>query len=344
MSYSLHYHVDPGIAFDVVKMLIVKLYPVSTWRTVLLSMDAQQEGLSFIQKQASLLPDPSPEVLLFVYLVSAKRPTFLSTILSHLIQADFASFSIDCLIRYLKDAERVKRELYSYYLGDEVSKDADLDHCIRLNPNIPEKIKLLLFGFSSTPAKYLSRLVSTISLYYGKIKEAYVSAHESVDIPDEFIGKLINQTVDENALSKLSLAKNTIAYSLSYTTPEFLVFNYAANPPYLITTAQSIENVMSTSPSISPDRFIRVMKALSNKYRMQIVQHLIQKGNLTLPEIVSLLGLSETAVQHHISILKSAKLIIATRSYRKVTFHLTSKTLEDLSSALHKFTKGESLI
>ena len=136
---------------------------------------------------------------------------------------------------------------------------------------------------------------------------------------------------------------DTISYSLSFTTPEFLVFNCSSNPAYLITTSQSISRILNTSDLYSLDSFICAASAFSDKQRMLIINLLIEKKELTMDVISHTLNLSKTAVQHHMTYLKKANLISVVRSYRKATYSLNAKGFNDVLTALQKLTNGEAL-
>ena len=60
MSYSLKYYPDPGIAFDIVRMLFVKLNPPSVWQELLTSPESVHEESEYLQNHADMLPDPAP--------------------------------------------------------------------------------------------------------------------------------------------------------------------------------------------------------------------------------------------------------------------------------------------
>ena len=96
MNHTYQYYPDPGIAFDISKMLLVKLNPVNIWSTLLTSIDSQKDDTLFIQNNAESFPSPKSELLLFFFIPNNKNTTFFSSILSHVIQNNFSSFSFVC--------------------------------------------------------------------------------------------------------------------------------------------------------------------------------------------------------------------------------------------------------
>lgn len=340
MSYTFHYYPDPGIAFDISKMLFVKLNPVKIWSTLLTSIDSQQEDTLFIQHNADLFSPPKAELLLFFFLPTNKQTTFFSTILSQIILSNFSNFSFHSFLTYFENSDRVKKDIHSFYFDSEFLDTTDFEHVIQTSKNIPDKIKLLLFGFYINPDKYINYLTETLHSYYQLLFDSYISCSSPLFIPDEFIDQLLKIKKKQDAI--MSPISN-ISYSVSFATPEFLVFNYAINPPYLITTSRSINRILNTSDLYTVDSFVSLATAFSDKQRMLIINLLIEKKELTLSEISNMLNISKTTVQHHMIYLKKANLVTAVRSYRKATYSLNSKGFNDALIAIQKLANGEAL-
>ncbi len=340
MHYTFHYYPDPGIAFDITKMLLVKLHPVNTWSSLLVSIDTRKEDILFIQKNASLFSSPRPELLLFFSLPANKRATFFSTLLGKVIQTNFTTFSFPSFLSYFNDVEKIKKDIHSFYFDSELSDSTDYEHFIRTSKNIPDKIKLLLFGFYVNPTKYINYLIETLESYYRTIVDSFISAASTIAISDSYIDQLLKRTENLDISSNSDIS---ISYSLSFTTPEFLVFNYSNKHPYLITTSKSIDRILKTSDPYSINSFIAATAALSEKQRILIINLLIEREKLTLNEISTLLNISKTAVQHHMGYLKRANLVTIVRTYRKATYYLNSKGFNDTLLAMQKLANGEKL-
>lgn len=340
MSYTFHYYPDPGIAFDISKMLFVKLNPVKIWSTLLTSIDSQQEDTLFIQHSADLFAPPKAELLLFFFLPTNKQTTFFSTILSQIILSNFSNFSFHSFLTYFENSDKLKKDIHSFYFDSELSSTTDFEHVIQTSKNIPDRIKLLLLGFYINPNKYIFYLTETLRSYYQHIVDIYISCSTPLSIPDEFIDQLLERSEKkEVTISPIS----NISYSLSFTTPEFLVFNCSLNSPYLITTANSMNRILSASDPCIIDSFITAATAFSDKQRMVIINLLIENKELTLSEISNMLNISKTTVQHHMIYLKKANLVTTVRSYRKATYSLNSKGFNDALIAIQKLANGEAL-
>ncbi len=188
MNYFFEYFPEPGIAHDICKMLYVKLNPQTDWQETLTSFDSQEEHINHIINHSALLPDPKPELSLFVYRPLRKSSTFLSKILVSLISSNFTSFSISNLLSYFSNIQQVRQDIFTFYLGEQDYTHIDLDHVIRLTSNIPDRIKVLLLGFALYPQKYISILTKTINQYHSFITNTWTIP----PIPEDNLDQVIN--------------------------------------------------------------------------------------------------------------------------------------------------------
>ena len=111
MSYSLKYYPDPGIAFDISKMLFVKLNPETVWKECLTTLDSPIDEVQFIYDHAASFPSPDPLLLLFSFKLKNETGTFLSQTISNLSNNNFPLFSIKQLLTYLNNIPVVQKDI-----------------------------------------------------------------------------------------------------------------------------------------------------------------------------------------------------------------------------------------
>ena len=92
MNYSLQYYPDPGIAFDIPKMLFVKLTPENIWKPMLTSFETSTQDFAYIQQRSEYFPAPKPELLLFSFYFRPKKMMFLTDVILKLCNKGFSSF------------------------------------------------------------------------------------------------------------------------------------------------------------------------------------------------------------------------------------------------------------
>lgn len=339
MCYTFEYYPAPGIAHDIAKMLYVKLSSPNEWQEMLTTLASHEYYTNYIQNQVNSFPDPSSDLVLFTHIPISKKHTFLSQIIAQLIDVDFRSFSLDTLIEYFSHIDQVKNDLYTFYFGEQDYSKIDFDHIIRNNKTIPDKIKILLFGFSMYPNKYISNLVKVLIIFYETLKSKQSPSFISFSELSEFANILINNSpTDQNPY--FALQNQIISYSLCYATPDFLCSGLTANNPYFISTSDTIQLLLNNETTISTNVLIDAAQALGDKHRFAIINQLYSRNTMTLSELTYNLGLSTTTVKYHISTLRKANLITATHTGRQLYYSLNPIGFKNMRTALKKYTKG----
>lgn len=342
MSYSLKYYPDPGIAFDISKMLFVKLNPESVWKDYMTTRDSRIDEVEFIRNNASFFPHPDPLLLLFSFRPSNKTETFISQVISKLVFNDFTDFSVKLLIKYLNNSSVIQQDLYTYYLGEQDFSFSNLEHSIRICKTIPDKIKLLLFGFSLNASRYISLLCEIIQKYYNIFEVSFIPKSKTITISSSFINDIINNTYSSKQLSDIHLHPKSISYSLSFSTPYYLFRNFHVQEPFIITTHFTIEHLFTKDTEPYESTLLTKITALNDKYRLSIIKHLVRNKNMTLQEISRSIGLSVSTTNHHLTQLKKANMLTITRQSHSMYYSFNPEGFQDTIKLLNKLEKGVS--
>lgn len=81
----------------------------------------------------------------------------------------------------------------------------------------------------------------------------------------------------------------------------------------------------------------KISKALGDKHRLNILQHITKKGGCAqCSEIHGIIDLTQPSVSHHVKILTEAGLIEAEKEGRHFKYTLNSRVLEDYLKFLQK--------
>jgi ArsR family transcriptional regulator len=78
--------------------------------------------------------------------------------------------------------------------------------------------------------------------------------------------------------------------------------------------------------------------AIADKYRLQILLALSEKGSLNNSDIQEMTGLSQPCVSHHVKTLIDSGLVNASKEGRNQNLSLNKEGLKDLSGFLTKLT------
>lgn len=342
MTVHLNYYPDSGIAYDISKMLLVKLNPSNTWTELLTSPGNIENDLIHIKSCVDSLPNPKPEIFLFSFIPSNQNTTFLSFIISRLLEQGIHCFSISQLVSYLEDPSHVQNDLFEFYFGTFPSPKLDFDHTIRNNKILPDKLKVLLFGFVMYPQKFTTPLIDIVNTYYSIIKSDILSPlNKNVNLK-KFTQHLIDQNSNRSFLSFSQNSDLEIAYSLSYCVPEYLAVDFITDHPFFISTEQTI-NKYNNSQKI-PHTYLQLIElchALSDKIRISILNSVLLERNITIDEISERIGLSITATKYHISLLTGAGLLSASRLHRKKVYSFDPNGFEKIKLLLDLMEKGD---
>ena len=340
MKYNLIFYPDPGLVFDISKMLFVKLNTPNIWKEMLTSIDSPEEFHEFIIKHSKPLPDPKPELLLFSFLPTNKKYTFLSMIIDRHISKSFFSFTIKDFLSYFEDVEQVKNDLLSYYLGDQDYSQIMFEHMIRSSKTIPDRIKLLLFGFSYNPKSFINQLIKTIQSYHDLLLKCPLELPSNDDL-STFYQQLYNQFFS-NRKTKKSISTDTpLGYSLCRCTPDFLFYNLANKELFFITTNITIDIKIKNQVSFSTHQLLLSLNALNDQIRLDIIRLLKTKSSLSTVDIAEQLSLPLSTTKYHLGFLKIANIITLKKTDGTSCYSYNPTGFQNIIKVLNDFEKGD---
>ena len=341
MNYIFQNYPEPGLAVDAIKLLTMKLNPEHTWiQSTLLPSTAHQDEAS-IKVQLSLFPNPSEKLYLFVFLSRTRPVCYLTDLLVKSLEKDFDNFAFHNFLSFLDDIELVKNSLFSHYLGFQDYSHVDIESIIRRDDSLPDKIKVLLFGFILKPEKYIASLKKHLIIYYEKLSAlnrdlSYITLDSSV-LRSLLNTYLLNSCIKDTERFLRELPSPLIRYSICTSVPNLFYFGRA---PYLwlILTEETIKKLTESPAVISLDYIIHLGEALRNPTRVAIIRQLQAKHELVIEELIKTTGLTTSTLLHHLSIMKKARLITEHKkgkqsiySFHQDGFLYASKTLANIA-------------
>ena len=341
MTPHFTYYPDPGIVYDISKMLLVKLNPQSTWTNLFTSPSNMKTDINHIQSCADALPDPKPELLLFSYIPTNRQTTFLTFAISNLLESGIHNFSVSQLSSYLNNYELVKNDLLRFYFDSPNPVTLDLDYAIHSNRTLPDKLKILLLTFWMNPQKYISSLIDVIHSYYAGIQKNLLPLSKDIDLA-KFFSLLAERYMPEYESANKSTNFPEVAYSLSYCVPDYLAGDFTTVPPYFIVTELTINDfLLSQEAPPMFSQLIDLCNAIGDTIRMSILKELLIQNNLTIEEISGKIGLTITATKYHLSMLKKVGLLSTARVHRKIGYSFDPKGFKTIKNLLDLMEKGD---
>lgn len=336
MNYIFQNYPEPGLAVDATKLLTMKLNPEHTWIQTLLLPSTAQQNEAFIKKQLSLYPNPSEKLYLFVFLSRTRSTCYLTSLLLNQLEKDFEKFTFSSFLSILDDIELVKKTLFSHYLGVQDYSHVDIESIIRRDDSLPDRIKMLLFGFVLKPERYLASLKQYLSLYYQTLSKmnrdlSYTTFNSSMLV------SLLNSCIKDTESFLKKLPSLLVRYSICTSIPHFFLFG---RTPYLwlILTEETVKKLTESPTSLPIDYIIHLGEALRNPTRVSIIRQLQAKHELVIEELIKTTGLTTSTLLHHLSIMKKARLITEHKkgkqsiySFHQEGFLYASNTLANIA-------------
>lgn len=345
MNYVFENHLDPGLAVDAAKILINKLNPEHTWLQSQLYPATYHKDEAYVKQQLNLFQDPDSKLYLFVYISKTNPVCYLTQYLMNQIEKNFDKFSFQDFISSFSDISSITKNLLAHYTGVPDYTIVDFETLIRHDEAIPDKIKVLLYGFLIKPEKYLDSLKKYLCLYYNILVKSDRN--------------LKNATLDSSSLHALlkSCIKDPEAF-LSELTDRKIRYSICTTIPYHLQLSRNSflwlifsENILSLfdihTGSFPPDYLIFLGDALRNHTRITIIQQLIHSQNLSISELEQTTKHATSTIQHHISILKKARLINEQKLGKQTLYSLNPEGLlyasETLSNIVKEWNQNEKL-
>lgn len=338
MSLHFDYYSEPGIIQDILKMLYVKLNPNNVWKEVLTPADSQNTAIQYIQQYSELFAEVKSELALFFYIPTNKHATFMTSALEPFLIKDFSHFNLDCILNYLNDIEKVRSDLYSYFLNENISNPGAFENAIRCSKYITDRIKLHLFGFSYNPNLYITSLRKAFITYHDFIKEKWPSSPLEEKVLNDFVKVINNRNRSSNNPQRVFTSDN-ISYSLCRCTPNFFVANYSSEHEFFITTFQTLNQRTQNTSFQSRISLLQSLHALDDSHRLSILDLIKKNNSLSVTDISKKLELSITATKYHISLLKKGNFLNLTKIGRTSYYSVNPIGYQNLINILQNHEK-----
>lgn len=82
-----------------------------------------------------------------------------------------------------------------------------------------------------------------------------------------------------------------------------------------------------------------VFKTLANQKRLEIVQ-LLSRGELSVSEMVDMLGIAQSNLSQHLSVLRNQKLVTTRKQGLQVYYHLSDARIGEVVTAVREFLRA----
>lgn len=344
MQYTFHYNPEPGIVSDITRLLTIKLAPRSIWEPYFTLIDSYTSDMEYINNFSKEFHVRYTKLLLFSYIMPNRPASYLSTLFIQSVQDDFSAFSFQSFLSYFQNHDQIRQDLLSYYLGDHDYSYINVEPLIRKNHLIPDKLKILLFGFLCDPSTYLRHLVTQMQTFYSQLYDYHIVHSNDFSLTFETFDSILNTWCSSPSLVKESINNPSIYYSCCYSIPHHLFHQFSTVIPWFIFSPNSNFPLNSTLKPTSSISLISLANALSDSSRIIIIQLLQAKQMLTFKELLSYLGCSRSTLTHHLTSLENVKLIQQKQHGAEKYYLCNPDGMDAITVIFNKLTKGETLL
>ena len=340
MNYVFQNHVEPGLAIDSVKMLTMKLNPSHIWLQSFALSSSYSHDETYINSQLDLFSSPDPSLLLFVFLSKAYPVCFLTHKLTAWFRNDFSNFTFSNFLSSFDNIEQLKNDLLTHYLGPQSYSNIDYEPLIRRNSSIPDKIKMLLFGFMLNPPNYVKLLKKHLNMFYNSFETSNRNL-QNTTLDESLLLSILNTCIPTPKEFLSEISDPLIRYSVCTSVPNHLQFGHSSS--LWIVFTEHYLNSLAISTDILPSEYLNVLsEALRNKSRTTILSLFQQHSTLQISELESLTNLATSTLLHHLHVLKKARVITEKKEGKISIYSINSDSLLYGAKILTNLAKGAS--
>ncbi len=339
---------EPGFTYDILFLFILYFNREVALEKLLNIEKADDRNAFFDSMLAPYLPI-SEDLRIFFYL-NEHNVSFMTEKYFDVFKDDFfaGEFGFHTIISSLSDYDQVVGKILTYYFRDLT--DEERIKCKESLPlvsryikeaNFPVEIKNDLYAFFIDPIPFVQKLICELlekeRLVEQKYQKEYARIHglqEEFDY-DEFSTDLVEMNKWQYDISKYEdiaitfcLCHNKVIYFCMRKEYFFLMLG----TDYKQTIQESI--MYNKMPEL--DDF---GNAVSEKNRVEILNLMVENGEVTIRDIENELGLTGTNAYYHLLLLGKAHLIKSRNKGRTLLYSIDKEYFEKLSRMMEKYSK-----
>ncbi len=293
------------------------------------------------------------ELRLFFHLKDNKRCLMTSLYYRSHIDDIFFGSGVSKIQEELQDYNKVLKNVLTYYFGEEA---------VRVSPEDPDFVRTIgkqirdsqydialknsLYTFFLEPIPVIQVLQNELTKKEIMLSQMYLDSDSTltkiqnqIDI-DQLAKKIFQigttsmdfSSFDELIISFCVANKNSIGVFYQKNFALFLLgTDYEDFTDYL--------NTKELVPSLA-----QFGVALAEENRIQMLEMILEKGEVTVAEVKQKMNLSHTNTYYHITLLANANLLSTRNQGRTVYYSINHDYFKDICTALSKFRKDEGEI
>jgi DNA-binding transcriptional ArsR family regulator len=213
---------------------------------------------------------------------------------------------------------------------------ADYLYEVLAKVEIPDKIKLQIMHFNYNRSIYTDILVNELIEKYEYIKRLYNKEAKRIENIKEMMA---DQSVQQRFCKTFSInppSDGSVYYSVSLLQEE-LLSTIACKNFYIVFGYEMPQNLDELSKSLNNVKIGAISKALSEDIRVDLLNFIKSKGEITTTEIANTFNKGLTATYYHLNLLTDAHALKCRNEGRTVYYSINSEFFSKYASVIKKF-------
>ncbi len=342
---------DPGLIYDIISMLIMKLNPKEKWVSTVVNSSHENGDLTYYNYWMDQFDEPDQRLLLFVYRKDTRALTFLSIFFKDQLKKNSFQLDLDIIFQELNDADTMFQKIFHFYLQEEASasiRPAEVAEKIYNRNDLSDDIRFFLLNFSVNKKPYIDCLKELITNYYNQFCESYglranelLLLHENLYMPDlqKIMSLHLNSSDSDAEIEHQwnSLKTISISFCLFMKNGIWITLLDDAHGWCILGQNYAETLLIDINFKISPEA---IGNAIGDRHRERIVGIILEHGEQSSGDIAKKLGLALNTVTYHLDIMKKANLLCSRNQGKSTFYWINSKTCEEASRMFKIWARG----
>lgn len=337
------YRRNPGILYDVIQILIMKLNHTARWNKEITSKEAQKFYMTYV---LSLFDDPAPELFLFFYRMDDGADSYMEYVFRRMLQAHPDDLSQEDFVNGFSLCERVRQEVSEFYFGPGLAQMAlpEIAEEIKRNPQLDFTMKQRVLQFYINPEGCVEKLTAVLDLYYRQIENEYVMRSNEIlrRMNEVSVSKVAGLLGLEERIGLLRMRQAKPWVVLSFTLfVKTALWADVDDHVFLIVGEEYMQGIEE-----KPEPALEVEKlgqALGDTTRVKCMELLVKEGEMTAQDLMRKLGVSAKKMQYHLDVLRQARLLNEQSRGRTIAYWVNQETCRRFAEMLDGWIRGDAL-
>ena len=338
---------DPGFLYDLFFLFVLKFNKETCLKNCV-NRNSAEEDLAYYKSLTDEVGDISDSLLPFFYLREDNLCFMTMYYFRDLVSKDIESCSFDTVQKELKKPEQIVTQMIRFYFPELPDKQlaACQESFVEISRVIhksayPAEIKSSLYSFFLYPEQSVQQLAYDMLLVKQTLSQRYERNYEKVlELYQQFdyekvtsvLASTTNQQIDFSIFSELSVSFCLCVNNClkMYTNPAF--------PLLLLGKDYKVELLEIQSMHERPELDL-LGTIFSEKNRIELLDMMAQKGEVTIREIEHDLNIAGTNAYYHLSMMLRVGMVQTRNRGRTLLYSLSPEYFNAVINALSQYTK-----